>query len=1140
MAQNLRLLGKLFVGSPSVQRIVKSRRDYNTWVANETLEDYALRYTPQSFRKWSEFRIANTALGAVAFLALEAIGAAITISYGFQNALWAIVCVSVLIFLTGLPISYYTAKYGVDMDLLTRGAGFGYIGSTITSLIYASFTFIFFALEASIMAQAVEMAVGLPLAWGYVLCSLVIIPLVIHGVTMIGRLQAWTQPLWLVLMLLPFAAVLSQDPTAPARLMAFAGTGGDGGEFNWLLFGSAATVVFSLIAQIGEQVDFLRFLPEKTPENRVRWWSALLLAGPGWILPGAAKMLGGALLAYLVIEQGMDAEIASSPTHMYLNGFAHVFTDPRWIAGAVAVYVIVSQIKINVTNAYAGSLAWSNFFARLTHSHPGRVVWVVFNVLIAIVLMEIGVFSALKEVLTLYSMVAISWIGAVLADLLINKPLGLSPAHIEFKRAHLYDMNPVGVVAMGVATVLSLAALSGIAGEMAAAMAPFIALLAALIMAPLVALATGSRFYLARQPAPAPADAQPACVICEKTFEPADVAHCPAYHGTICSLCCSLDARCDDRCKQDARLSDQLRQLGQRLLPAAVARRLHTDVGRYVVMLLLFSALMGGVLSGIYFLELPAVLHAAAYSETELRSLFIKLFAAFFLMIGIGTWWLVLTAESRRNALQESERQTGLLMTEIDAHRKTDEELQRAKDQAEASNLAKSRFVTGMSHELRTPLNSILGYAQILQSDQSIPAHRQNAISVIRRSGEHLLSLIDGMLDIARIEAGKMRLDSGELPLRDFLDQIVQMVTPQAAQKGLGFHFIEAGRIPQAVHADEKRLRQILINLLANAVKFTDKGSVTLRVSYAREIATFEVEDTGIGIAADDIERIFLPFERSDSASQRKEVGTGLGLAISNMLAHIMGGELSVTSTAGQGSVFRLRLYLREVRQPASRDATVTQATGYTGPRKRILVVDDQASQRVVLHEMLSALDFDIIEADSGVACLEAVEQQLPDLLLMDIAMPGMDGWEVCRRLRERGHTDLPIIIVSANVLDPTARANDSMYCNDFLAKPFMLPDLLSKLKRHLGIEWVAITPSPALQAQPVRLIPPKATLNRLLALGSIGYIKGIHAELDAIAAKDAVYAPFCAELRSLVERFRLPEYMNRLKEWMHDDMDHV
>lgn len=1126
--------------STSVQRIVKSRRDYNTWVANETLEDYALRYTPQSFRKWSEFRIANTALGAVSFLALEAIGAAITVSYGFTNALWAILCVSVIIFLTGLPISYYTAKYGIDMDLLTRGAGFGYIGSTITSLIYASFTFIFFAIEASIMAQAVEMYFGLPLIYGYVLCSLVVIPLVIHGVTVIGRVQAWTQPIWLVLMILPFAAVLYKEPDAIGHLMQYSGSSIEGGHFDWVLFGAAATVVFSLIAQIGEQVDFLRFLPDKTPENRVRWWSALLLAGPGWILMGSAKMLGGALLAFLAIKHGIDASRAIEPTQMYLVAFSYVFADPRWVLAAVALFVVVSQVKINVTNAYAGSLAWSNFFARLTHSHPGRVVWVVFNVIIAILLMEIGVFSALKEVLTLYSMVAISWIGAVLSDLLINKPLGLSPPHIEFKRAHLYDINPVGVGSMAIASVLSLLALSGLLGELAAAMAPFIALITALVTAPLIAVATGSRYYLARKPeAHAHKGGTQQCVICENHFEVPDVAHCPAYAGTICSLCCSLDARCNDRCKPDARLSVQLKNVVQAALPATITRRLQTDVGHYLVMLCLFSAILAVVLATIYFLELPTVLRSPFYSAADLRDVFVKLFAALFLMTGIGTWWLVLTSESRRSAQQESERQTNLLLAEIDAHQLTDLELQRAKDAADASNMAKSRFVTGMSHELRTPLNSILGYAQILQLDNSIPLHRQNAISVIRRSGEHLLSLIDGMLDIARIEAGKMRLESAELPLREFLDQIVQMVAPQAAQKGLGFHFIEAGRIPLAVHADEKRLRQILINLLANAVKFTDTGSVTLRVTYAREIAQFEIEDTGIGIAQEDIDRIFLPFERSKSAAVQQEVGTGLGLAISNMLVHIMGGELSVTSEAGKGSVFKMRMYLREVRQPTPRIPT-SHKTGYIGTRKKVLIVDDQDSQRVILSELLTPLGFAISEANSGAACLMAIEKEMPDILLMDIAMPGMDGWEACRRLREQGHTELPIIIISANVFDPTARQSDSLFCNDFIAKPLVLEDLLSKLKLHLGIEWIATAKAAPQAGLGMRLIPPQATLAHLLELGAIGYVKGILAALEEIEGRNALYAPFCAELRALVERFRLPEYTNRLKEWNHENVDHV
>ncbi len=246
------------------QRIAKIRRDYNSWVADETLEDYALRFTPKSFRKWSEFRIANTALGAVSFLALEAIGGALAISYGFNNTLWAIIAISLVIFLTGLPISYYAARYGVDMDLLTRGAGFGYIGSTITSLIYASFTFLFFALEAAIMALALELYFDIPLALAYVICSIIIIPLVTYGITLINRLQLWTQPMWIVLLFLPYVFVMLKNPEALSDLTGFVGREGEAGRFNLLHFGAACTVALALVTQIGEQVDYLRFLPAKT------------------------------------------------------------------------------------------------------------------------------------------------------------------------------------------------------------------------------------------------------------------------------------------------------------------------------------------------------------------------------------------------------------------------------------------------------------------------------------------------------------------------------------------------------------------------------------------------------------------------------------------------------------------------------------------------------------------------------------------------------------------------------------------------------------------------------------------------------------------------------------------------------------
>ena len=198
----------------SQQQVIKVRRDYNAWVASETLEDYALRFTPRSFRKWSVWRVAHTAFaGAAAFLVLEALGATLLLQFGFVNAAWAIVATGLIIFAAGLPISVYAARHGLDMDLLTRGAGFGYIGSTVTSLIYASFTFIFFALEAAIMAYALELAFDIPPAWGYLVCALVVVPLVTHGVTAISRLQAWTLPLWGVLTVLPFVVVFQAHPT---------------------------------------------------------------------------------------------------------------------------------------------------------------------------------------------------------------------------------------------------------------------------------------------------------------------------------------------------------------------------------------------------------------------------------------------------------------------------------------------------------------------------------------------------------------------------------------------------------------------------------------------------------------------------------------------------------------------------------------------------------------------------------------------------------------------------------------------------------------------------------------------------------------------------------------------------------------
>ncbi|MCV6614558.1 MAG: hybrid sensor histidine kinase/response regulator, partial [Cellvibrionaceae bacterium] len=379
------------------QTIFKVRREYNQWVANETLEDYALRFTAKDARRWSCAQVGQTALGAVAFLALEALAATATLQYGFINSFYAMLALALVIFVTGIPISYYGAKHGLDIDLLTRGAGFGYLGSTVTSLIYASFTFIFFAIEAAIMASALQALFGIPLYLGYVICVLLVVPLVTHGITAISRFQIGSQALWLVLQLAALALVVYHEFAQVEDWLAYAPPQQAGAEsFNLVLFGACSSLFFALVAQIGEQVDYLRFLPEKTPANRRSWWFWMLLSGPGWILFGMIKMLFGAFLAYLALGAMIPIEQATDPIYLYQLAYAYATDSPTLALALAGLMVVLSQLKINVTNAYAGSIAWSNFFSRLTHSHPGRVVWLLFNLIIALVLMELGIYRVLE------------------------------------------------------------------------------------------------------------------------------------------------------------------------------------------------------------------------------------------------------------------------------------------------------------------------------------------------------------------------------------------------------------------------------------------------------------------------------------------------------------------------------------------------------------------------------------------------------------------------------------------------------------------------------------------------------------------------------------------------------------------------
>ena len=1136
------------------QQVVKVRRDYNAWVASETMEDYALRYTPQRFRRWSEWRVANTAFGAASFLILEAVGATLLVRYGFVNAFWAILATGLIIFLAGLPISIYAARYGVDMDLLTRGAGFGYIGSTLTSLIYASFTFIFFALEAAVMAYALELALGIPPAWGYGVCALVVIPLVTHGVSTISRLQVWTQPLWLVMLVVPFVYVLVRDPGAFSGVMHYGGESDLGAGFDLRLFGAALTVGIALITQMGEQADYLRFMPARTPATSGRWWFGVLAGGPGWVVLGVVKMLGGALLAYLAITHMVPLERAVDPNQMYLAAYEYVFPHYGWAVAATALFVVVSQLKINVTNAYAGSLAWSNFFSRLTHSHPGRVVWVVFNTLIAFMLMEMNVFQALGEVLGLYSNLAIAWIMAVVADLVINKPLGLSPKGIEFKRAYLYDINPVGVGAMALASALSIAAHLGAFGALAQAFSAVIAMVTAFVTAPLIAWATKGRYYLARQPeAAAPAaDGQGVyrryalkhCVICEREYEAPDMAHCPAYRGPICSLCCTLDARCGDLCKPQASLSAQWSAALRWLLPRRVWPYLDTGLGHFLLLMLLIAPLLACVLGLLYHQELQTLAQAATDTEvmeapeSALRSGLLKAYMALLVVSGLVAWWLVLAHKSRQVAQEESNRQTGLLVREIELHRQTDQALQnatlvaeRAKHAADQANQAKSRYISAISHELRTPLNSILGYAQLMGEDNSVPPHRKQAVNVIRRGGEHLLSLIEGTLDIARIESGKLRLDVKPMRFADCMHEMAGMFELQAAAKGLAFRFDVQGVIPEVVRADEKRVRQILINLLGNAIKFTSAGQVTLRVRHAREMAWLDIEDTGPGLTAAEIEHIFEPFARG-STSGTAAPGAGLGLTIANMLTALMGGELKVTSTPGAGAVFHVKLFLPEVHAATGGGAAVPAAMprprrGYAGPRRRILVVDNEEADRELLVHVLEPLGFELRQAASGHDALDLLAAGYrPDLIFMDLAMPGIDGWETLRRIGQMKLPATQCAIVSANAFDKALDNDVGIRPEDFIVKPVRHSELLDWIGQRLGLVWldVAAEPAPpeAAQSSVEVMTYPDAAALAVLAQGvALGYYRGILNTLDDIERTQPAHAVFVRTLRELARQFQ-------------------
>lgn len=681
---------------------------------------------------------------------------------------------------------------------------------------------------------------------------------------------------------------------------------------------------------------------------------------------------------------------------------------------------------------------------------------------------------------------------------------------------------------MTLSAAVSLIAHFGAFGDIAASLAPYITLVVALIASPVIAWATKGKFYLARKPRHSWKNLTSiTCSVCEHPFEPEDMAWCPAYAAPICSLCCSLDSRCHDMCKPAARFNAQVGTVAKVLLPQTIIEKLTTRLGRYGIAVVLALTAIGAILAMIA----HQVVAASPETAEVVNRTILIVFFVFSVISGVVCWFYVLAHDSRVVAEEESSRQNTLLLKEIAAHKKTDAALQNAKETAEAANRAKSRYVVGLSHELRTPLNAVLGYAQILERDETIPTPRQSSIKVIRRSAEHLSGLIDGLLDISKIEAGRLQVYSNEINIQDFLDQIVDMFRPQAQAKGLVFIHERSPALPQFVRTDEKRLRQILVNLLSNAIKFTDEGSVTFDVGYRSQVATFTVADTGRGISEKDLTRIYEPFQRGEAESVRPMPGLGLGLTITRLLTNTLGGEISVASVKDEGSTFRVRLMLSAVMRAVAAAPQEKRIVGYDGPRRTIVVADDNEDHREMMREILAPLDFIVLTAAGGGECLTLIEGIMPDLFLVDILMPGMNGWQLVSRLREAGQT-APVLMLSANIGDAAVLSDSDDSHNDAIGKPVDIRQLRDKLALHLGLKWIYADAAPAVpvKIEAPMLSPGAAHVQELLRLGEIGYIRGIEAKLSDLAKVEA-NQPFTEELRAYVAAFDLAGFMT----FLHD-----